>query len=251
VRHALDNFKIQSFQSANTLRELLSGIIFGLGNDSWIDHHSHIFGTLYYQDIFECIQFLLAHFPFPAHFNFKPVRLADSENRQIYNKIITGDWWWDKQNQLPAGATIVPVISSSNRTQLTNFSGNQHTWVLYLMIGIIRKDIWRTPKMHALIFIGLIPSPPKGDKNTDEVRHSEVQSVLSRLQHLDITGCGLKCNCANPFQRQCYPLLAIWVGDYPKQVMIAQVSYGSCPMCEIPKSALMWYSTCRVLGNKC
>jgi hypothetical protein len=26
-----------------------------------------------------------------------------------------------------------------------------------------------------------------------------------------------------------------WVGDYREQVMVAQVSYGLCPMCEIPK----------------
>jgi len=73
--------------------------------------------------------------------------------------------------------------------------------------------------------------------------------VLSQLRHLDITGPGLKWDCADGFQRQCYPLLAAWVGDYPEQVMVAQVSYGSSPMCEIPKGALMGHSTFRPLDN--
>jgi hypothetical protein len=73
--------------------------------------------------------------------------------------------------------------------------------------------------------------------------------VLSQLRRLDITGPGLKWDCADGFQRQCYPLLAAWVGDYLEQVMIAQVSYGSCPMCEIPKGAPMGHSTFRPLDN--
>jgi hypothetical protein len=73
--------------------------------------------------------------------------------------------------------------------------------------------------------------------------------VLSQLRHLDITGPGVKSDCADGFQRQCYPLLAAWVGDYPEHVMVAQVSNGSCPMCEIPKGAPMGHSTFRSLDD--
>jgi hypothetical protein len=58
----------------------------------------------------------------------------------------TGDWWWDTQDLLPAGATIVPVICASDKTHLTNFSGDQHAWPLYLTVGNIRNDICHTPK---------------------------------------------------------------------------------------------------------
>ena len=137
LRRGLDNFNIESFQWTDALRKLLSELDFGLGNDSWIEDDSHIFGTLYYRDIFKCIQFLLAHLPFQAHLDFEPVCLADSEGRRIYSEMNTGDWWWDKQDQLPAGATIVPVICASDKTHLTNFSGDQHAWPLYLTIGNI------------------------------------------------------------------------------------------------------------------
>jgi len=249
LERGLDNFKIESFQSADALRNLLSQLDFGLSDDSWIEDDSHILGTLYYSDIFKCVQFILAHLPFQAHLNFKPVCLADSENRRVYSEMNTGDWWWDTQDQLRAGATIVPVICASNKTHLTNDSGDQHAWPLYLTIGNIRKDIRRTPTKCALILVGLIPCPPKGANNTDEAWHSAVGTMLSPLRNLDITGPGLKWNCADGFQRQCYPLLAAWVGDYPEQVMIAQVSYGSCPMCEIPTGALMEHSTIRPLDD--
>jgi len=154
-----------------------------------------------------------------------------------------GDWWWDTQDQLPAGVTIVPVICASDKIHLTNFSGNQHAWPLYLSISNIRQNICRTPRKCTWIPVGLIPCPPKGAKNTDEAWHSVVGTVLSPLRNLHITGPGLKWYCADGFQRQCYPLLAAWVRDYPEQVMVTQVSYGSCPMCEIPKGGPMGYST--------
>ena len=70
-----------------------------------------------------------------------------------------------------------------------------------------------------------------------------VETVLSPLGNLDITGPSFKWDCADGFQRQCYPLLAAWVGDDPEQVQVAQVSYGSWPMSEIPKGAPIGYST--------
>jgi hypothetical protein len=66
----LDNFNIESFQSADALQKLLSRLEFRLGNDSWIEDHSHIFGKLYHRDTFKCIQFILAHVPFQAHVDF-------------------------------------------------------------------------------------------------------------------------------------------------------------------------------------
>ena len=80
LRRGLDNFHIKLFQSADALRELLARLDFRLSNESWIDDHSHIIGTLYYRDIFKCVQFILALRPFQAHFHCEVVRLADWES---------------------------------------------------------------------------------------------------------------------------------------------------------------------------
>jgi len=117
----------------------------------------------------------------------------------------------------------VSVICASDKTHLFNFSGDQHAWPLYLSIGNIRKDIRLTPKKCACSLVGLIQYPPKGATNTDEAWHSPVGTVLSALQNLDIAGPCLKCVCAAGLLRQSCPVLAAWVGEYPEQVMVAQV----------------------------
>jgi hypothetical protein len=161
----------------------------------------------------------------------------------------TSDCWWDTQDQLPEEETIVPVICASDKTPLTHCSGDQHACSLYLTIGNIREAIRRTPKQRTWILVGLMPCHPKGAKNIDEAWHSAVGTVLSQLRHLDSTGPGLKWDCADGFEQQCCPLLAAWVGDYPKQGMIVQAPYGSCPMWEIPKGALKGHSPFRPLYN--
>jgi len=161
----------------------------------------------------------------------------------------TGNWWWDTYDQPPAGATIVPFICASDKTHLTIFPHNQHAWPLFPTISNIRKDIRQTPKKKPGLLFGPIPYPPKGAKSTEVAWHSTVGTVLFSLRNLDVTGPRLKWNCADIFHRQCYPVLAAWVRDYPEQVIIAPVSYGSCPVCEIPDSALMGDSTCQTLDN--
>jgi hypothetical protein len=85
-------FNIQSFQSADALRMLLSRLDYRLGNDSWMENHWHSFGTLYYGDIFKSVKFLIAHLPFQEHLNVELVCHAESESCGIYPKMNTGDW---------------------------------------------------------------------------------------------------------------------------------------------------------------
>jgi hypothetical protein len=79
LRGQLENFKIENFQSADTIQKQLSELDFWHSDDSWIENESHSFGTLYCRDNFKGIQSLLAHNPFHAHLDFEQVRLADSQ----------------------------------------------------------------------------------------------------------------------------------------------------------------------------
>jgi len=85
----LDNLKIKLFQSGDAMGKLLAALDFGLGDDSWNEDDSHIFGTSYCRGIFKCIQFLLEHLPLQAHLDFEPMRLADSEGGRIYCEMDT------------------------------------------------------------------------------------------------------------------------------------------------------------------
>jgi len=95
------------------------------------------------------------------------------------------------------------------------------------------------PKTCSWVNTWLIPSAPKDTNNIPEAGQPVIWTVLSPLSNLDISGPSFKRNCADGFLRQWYPMWAAWVREYPEQVIVALVSYGSCPMCEIPNGASM------------
>ncbi|KAI0044804.1 hypothetical protein FA95DRAFT_1453203, partial [Auriscalpium vulgare] len=72
--------------------------------------------------------------------------------------------------KLPDGATIVPLIFSSDKTLLTNFSGDEAAYPLYLTIGNIAKDVRRIPSCHAHMLVGYLPTPHLGHLNEDLAR---------------------------------------------------------------------------------
>jgi hypothetical protein len=62
------------------------------------------------------------------------------------------------QTRLPKGVVIAPVILASDKTQLSNFSGDKSAWPVYLTIGNISKKLRRSPSSHANILLGYIPT---------------------------------------------------------------------------------------------
>jgi hypothetical protein len=100
--------------------------------------------------------------------------------------------------------------------------------------------------MHNFILIRLIECARKGVK---KIPIPTVGTMLSPPRNPNVTGPTLNWHSADGFQRQLYPLLASRVWDYPNHDMIAQVSYGSCPICNIPKDAPMGHSSFPPLNN--
>jgi hypothetical protein len=75
------------------MQMILSELDFGLSDDSWIRDDSHIFGTLFYWDIFKFIQLLLGHHPFQAHHDLELLCITYSEGHQIYSVMNKGSCW--------------------------------------------------------------------------------------------------------------------------------------------------------------
>jgi len=157
----------------------ISELYFGRGIDSWNEENLYIFRTLNHRDIFEWIQFFLAHLPFEVQHNFELGHVAHLESRQIYSEMNTAIWWWESHNQLLAGARIMPVIGTSDKAGLANIFRDQRGCPLYHIISYVWHDISGTPKKSTWILIGLIPGPLKYAKNTDEAWHSAIRTVLS------------------------------------------------------------------------
>lgn len=73
------------------------------------------------------------------------------------------------------------------------------------------------------MLIGLIHSPSRGAKNTDNAGHNAVGAVISWVTNIDISSSRLEQNFADSLARECYSLLAAWVVHHPDQAMVTPV----------------------------
>ncbi|KAH7904360.1 hypothetical protein BJ138DRAFT_1238613 [Hygrophoropsis aurantiaca] len=117
---------------------------------------------VYFRDILECVKALYGDPEFARYLVFTPERHYSDADRTVrmYHDLHTGKWWWDTQNELETkqpGATIIPIILSSDKTQVTMFR-NKSAYPIYMTIGNIPKDIRRKPSRHAQILLAYLPT---------------------------------------------------------------------------------------------
>ncbi|KAJ7882986.1 hypothetical protein B0H14DRAFT_2565065 [Mycena olivaceomarginata] len=105
---------------------------------------------LYSRNIIECVRALFGDTDFAPYLFV--VHYADQDKTiRLYHNMHTGKWWWSTQKQVEAnnpGATIIPILLSSDKTQLTMF-GNKSAYPVYMTIGNIPKEIRRKPSRRA------------------------------------------------------------------------------------------------------
>ncbi|KAJ7463128.1 hypothetical protein B0H11DRAFT_2159912 [Mycena galericulata] len=87
---------------------------------------------MWHRDPVEIVRELLANPSFTKQ-GYKPIRVfkrfEDGHySNQEFTEMWTADWWWKIQELLPEGATVAPIIISSDKTQLTRFSGDKEAW---------------------------------------------------------------------------------------------------------------------------
>lgn len=133
---------------------------------------------------------------------------------------------------------MAPVIVATDKTQLTQFSGNKSAYPVYLTIGNLPKAIRRKPSKNACVLLGYL-SVQKLDRSTmTELEHrSRVQRMFHQsmkiiLQPLVKAGTeGVAMACSNGDTRRVFPILSSYVADYPEQCLVACAKYGTCPKC--------------------
>ena len=134
---------------------------------------------------------------------------------------------------------MAPVIITTDKTQLTQFSGNKAAYPVYLTIGNIPKATHHKPSKHACILITYL-SVEKIDRSrmNDQEHRSQVQRIFHEsmrivLEPLINAGTnGVEMTSSDGGVRQVHPILTCYVADYPEQCLVACTKYGTCVKCQ-------------------
>ena len=198
---------------------------------------------LHYRDIMECIKALFGDPELSEHLILAPEQHYVDKDQTIrhYCDLYTGKWWWSTQKEIEKerpGATIIPVIISSDKTQVTLFR-NKAAYPIYMTIGNIPKHIRRKVSNQTQVLIGYLPTTKLEHITSDASRrrtianlyHASVQYILKPLEEAGATGVPIKSGAGS--WHQCHPLYAIFSGDYQEQVLSTMCKYTECPKCDI------------------
>ncbi|EPQ50619.1 hypothetical protein GLOTRDRAFT_50393 [Gloeophyllum trabeum ATCC 11539] len=208
---------------------------------------------VYFRDVMECVRALYGDPEFVADLVFAPERHYVDQDKTVrmYSDLHTGKWWWATQKELERdrpGATIVPVIISSDKTQITLF-GNKSAYPIYMTIGNLPKEIRRKPSRGGHILLGYLPTSRLDHITNQAARrrtlanlfHSCVRRILRPLKKAGETGVVMARG--DGVCRRTHPLFAMFVGDYPEQVLVTGTKTGQCPRCPVPHDQLGEYDS--------
>ncbi|TBU36604.1 hypothetical protein BD309DRAFT_995537 [Dichomitus squalens] len=198
---------------------------------------------VFYRDILACIQTLFGDPAFAPILLLRPERHYTDEDQtvRVYFDMNTGKWWWATQKQLEQqkpGATVVPVIISSDKTQLTLF-GNKTAYPVYMTIGNLPKDVRCKPSRRGQILLAYlstsrllhITNKAAHRRTLTNLFHACMSRILAPLANAGVDG--IQLVSGDGLIRRGHPILATYIGDYPEQVLVTGCKTGECPKCPI------------------
>lgn len=221
---------------------------------------------VYMRDVIECLKSLFGDAEFARYLVFLPERHYSNPDctMRLYYDMHTGKWWWAVQvscnlpkdlhevdeatnqkavEEKTPGATIMPIIISSDKTQITLFR-NKTAYPVYLTIGNLPKDIRGRPSQRGQILIAYLPTS-KLDHITNKAArrrtlanlfHACMKRVLAPLETLGKTG--LPMTSGDGVTCRVHPIFAAYIGDYPEQLLVTAVKNGLCSVCLVPHDQL-------------
>ncbi|KAG8720172.1 hypothetical protein FRC09_010014 [Ceratobasidium sp. 395] len=183
---------------------------------------------IWVRDIVELVRELIGNASYGHKLVFVPQRVETNGNRKI------------DEIKLPPGATVVPIILSSDATQLTNFSGGKSAWPVYITIGNIPKSIRAKINTYSSLLLAYLPVPkldcfPKSERGDRKARlfHECMTEILKPL--VSAGEHGVEMDCGDGYVRHCYPILAAYIADNPEQTLVAGCKRNVCHRCTVPE----------------
>jgi hypothetical protein len=220
----------------------------------------------FYRNVLDCVRYLLRQITYTEDLVYAPRREYDANGQRVYAEMHTADWWWDiqvqchivtqlllagaqanrSQDALPRGATVVPIIGMSDQTHLSNFSGDQKAWPVYITVGNLPSTTRNRPGSMAVLLLALLPVPPKlaNSASANELQRQINADTLQGVFQLifeplqDAAQAGVPVDCADGRVRRCFPILAAWTADHMENVALHGVKSNACPKCEVPPDRL-------------
>lgn len=139
---------------------------------------------IYYRDIVNVLCFLLRHGPFQDALTYVPERHFTADGARVYGEMHTGDWWWLQQEELPEGATVVPLLLATDKTMLTDHHCNLSIWLVYLTIGNLNLQACRSQTQPSIVLLDLIPVAKLGKEHhcnlKSTIYHRAMEKILQR-----------------------------------------------------------------------
>ena len=147
------------------------------------------------------------------------------------------------------GATVIPILLSSDQTHLTNFSGGKKLWPVYMTIGNIHSNIRNKPSYNVWILIALLPIPPKRVSKIPRYKESEQELDSLAILHQYLwtllrpladffnskkTSMGLEIHCTDEQIRCGFSILICWLADHQENMHLQGVFSNRCPICPCP-----------------
>ncbi|KAG1747466.1 hypothetical protein EDB19DRAFT_1894049 [Suillus lakei] len=158
---------------------------------------------------------------------FAPERHYTDNNKtvRLHSDMHTGTWWWNSQKKLDKqrpGATVIPVVISTDKTQEIHC---KPSWCAHVLLAYL-------PTTH----LEHITNKASCHRSTVNLYHACMARVLLPLENAGLDG--LAMHSGDGISRHCHPLFACFVGDYPEQVLTSTVKTTECPKCDIPPNEL-------------
>ncbi|KAF9507890.1 hypothetical protein BS47DRAFT_1258039, partial [Hydnum rufescens UP504] len=116
---------------------------------------------LFYCNIHECVAQLFGNLTFQDSMWYEAVEVFEPDGvTRVYNEMVTGLLWNKVQvgfDTLPRGVTLAGAVLVTDKTHLSNFSGNKVMYAAYLTLGNIVSDIWQKINHHAYVILAYFP----------------------------------------------------------------------------------------------
>ena len=192
---------------------------------------------LRYRKVEDTLRFLLGHAGFARDMIFEPYRewTLEEPRRRIYTDMASAEWWWETQNRIGAeGATVVPLVIASDKTQVTNHQGDLAAHAVYLTIGNLPGYVRNANNRPGSILLALLPVVKEGDGELRSRVFHECLRILFDPVMIAADGEGLDIECADGWTRRCFPVIAAMAIDHEEQVKVTGVkSNQHCTMCKV------------------